>query len=132
VSDSPTATVVLDASALLTYLHLELGGAKVGTLLPNSVMSSVNWSEVVQKALARGVDTTGLASDLNGLGLRIVSFDATDAETAAALWSKTKSLGLSLGDRACLALGLRLDVPIWTADRSWADADVRADVRLVR
>jgi PIN domain nuclease of toxin-antitoxin system len=86
----------------------------------------------MQKALARGIDTVGLRSDLNSLGLRIVSFDAEDGEAAAALWAKTKSFGLSLGDRACLALGLRLNAPIWTADRSWTSVGLNADVQLVR
>jgi PIN domain nuclease of toxin-antitoxin system len=125
-------TVVLDASALLTFLHSEPGWERVGVLLPQAVISSVNWSEVVQKALVRGINTSGLRSDVTALGLKIVSFDAEDGEASAELWSKTKSFGLSLGDRACLALGLKLNASIWTADRSWASVGLNADVRLVR
>ncbi len=111
--------VVLDASALLAYLHGEPGGGHVRPLLDGAAISSVNWSEVVQKSLAHGVDVVGLREELESFGLHIVDFTATDAEDAANLWSHTRQLGLSLADRACLALGRRLGVTVATADHSW-------------
>jgi PIN domain nuclease of toxin-antitoxin system len=69
---------------------------------------------VLQKSLSHGVDITGLREDLEASGLVIVAFDADDAEQAARLWSPGS--GLSLADRACLALGLRHVVPVSTAD----------------
>lgn len=95
-------------------------------------MSSVNWSEVLQKSMARGVTTDGLHDDIIGLGTRIVSFDVEDAEMAAALSPLTRSIGLSLGDRACIALGRRLRLPVLTADRVWETIDVGVEVRTVR
>ena len=112
---------VLDASALLAYLHDEPGADAVDAVLAESLMSTVNWSEVVQKSLERGVDTQGLREDVEALGLRIEAFTGEDAECAARLWPATRKLGLSLGDRACLALGRRLRVPVLTADRAWLD-----------
>ena len=100
---------------MLALLHDEPGGESLRPLLPAAVMPSVNWAEVVQKCVARGVDVDGLRSDLGSLGLRVWTFNADDAEASGRLWSTTKALGLSLGDRACLALGqrhLHLQTPI--------------------
>lgn len=123
---------VLDASALLALLHQEEGSQHVESALRESGISSVNWSEVIQKALARGADIVGLRSDLEALGLRIVAFCAADAETAASLWLKTRQHGFSLGDRACLALGLVHRCPILTADREWGNLDLGVDIQLIR
>ncbi len=73
----------------------------------------------MQKSIARGVDVSGLREDVTALGLHIMPFGAEDAEAAAQLWPATVRLGLSLGDRACIALGQRLQVTILTADQSW-------------
>jgi len=123
---------VLDASALLAMLHDEPGGEGVRPQLPQASISSVNWAEVVQKCLARGVETTGLRTDLEALGLQISPFTSEDAETSGRLWTIRRSLGLSLGDRACLALGLRLSVPVLTADKSWSELHLDIPIQLLR
>lgn len=124
--------LILDASALLAWLQDEPGAASVEDSLPEAAISSINWSEVWQKALAHGVEVAGLRADLEALGLRIVPFDALDAEEAARLWSAGH--GLSLADRACLALGLRYQLPVWTADRAWesAGAVLGVEVKVIR
>jgi PIN domain nuclease of toxin-antitoxin system len=121
---------VLDASALLAWLQDEPGAGLVEAELAAAVMSSVNWAEVLQKSLAHGVDVVGLRLDLEALGLVILPFDAEDAERSAQLWSPGSSL--SLADRACLALGLRHGLPVWTADRIWTQVAHGAEVRLIR
>lgn len=75
----------MDASALLAYLHSEPGSDIVRRQLPGAVISSVNWSEVLQKAISRGVDTTAMGDDLAAVGATIDPFDAEDAERAAQL-----------------------------------------------
>ena len=115
---------VLDASALLAYLQHERGHAVVEPLLERAAISAVNLSEVLQKALAAGVSTDGLEADLDVAGVRVYPFDAEDAVYAAELWAGTRKLGLSLGDRACLALAKRLQIPAYTADRVWAQVKV--------
>ena len=122
--------VILDASALLAFLQDEPGATVVATELAGGAVSSLNWSEVLQKSLAHGVDVTGLRQDLQALGLVILPFDVDDAEQAARLWSPGS--GLSLADRACLALGLRHGVPVWTADRAWAQTALGAAVHVIR
>ena len=125
-------TAVLDASALLVVLHNETGAATVEPLLDAAVVSSVNWSEVVQKAAARGVDMSRLRDDVEALGVRIATFDADAAEAAAHLWSLTRGAGLSLGDRACLALAGSLGATAVTADQAWADVNAGVSVQLLR
>ena len=125
-------TVVLDASAILAYLQDEPGSEVVDKLLAESVMSSVNWAEVVQKAIAAEVEIEGMLDELQALGLRIESFTPEDGELAGKLWQTTKHAGLSLGDRACLSLGLRLDVPVLTSDRAWSSLDISLDVQIIR
>jgi PIN domain nuclease of toxin-antitoxin system len=123
---------VLDASALLAFPFTEAGESEVLRRSPTSAMSSVNWSEVVQKVHSRGVDTTGLLLDLEELGMRIVPSETSDAERAADLWSVPGGHGLSLGDRACLALAFRLGKPAVTADRVWRDVIAGVVIELVR
>ncbi len=123
-------SVVLDASALLALLQREHGGTEVAGVLTESLISSVNWTEVIQKSMQRGMDTSGVRTDLETAGLKIVGFDADDAEMAARLWQAGSSL--SLADRACLALGIKLGAAVWTADRDWATMETGAVVQVIR
>ena len=125
-------TVVLDASALLAYLQDEPGGEGVDRMLAESVMSSVNWAEVVQKSIAAGVEVDGMLDDLQSLGLRVEPFTLEDGERAGRLWEQTRQAGLSLGDRACLSLGLRLGVAVLTSDRAWARLNLAVNVQIIR
>ncbi len=123
---------VLDASALLAVLNLEAGADQVVPLLDRAAMSAVNWSETVQKTAARGVATQGLRSEVEALGVTIVPFDSRQAEEAATLWPRTASAGLSLGDRACLALAQRETVPAVTADRAWSTVSLDVNEYVIR
>ncbi len=120
------------ASALLAMLQAEAGADRVEALLDGSVVSTVNWTEVIQKAQARGVDTTGLAHELIGAGLQIVSFDLAAAERGGLLWADTWGQGLSLGDRACLAAALERGLPVLTADRAWTELNLGVTVESIR
>lgn len=123
---------VLDASALLAFSHGEEGAGEVGPLLGRSVISSVNWAEVLQRVISAGLEVRGKREDMESLGLQIHSFTAEDAESTARLWSMGRPVGLSMGDRACLSLAQRLGLPAVTADRVWATLDLDVEVRLIR
>ena len=125
-------SVVLDASALLAYLQDEPGGERVRDVLADSVMSSVNWAEVIGKARDERVDTRGLREDLASLGLALEPFSAEQGEIAGRLKERTRRLGLSLGDRACLALGSDRGETVYTADRAWLQLEIGVDVEAIR
>jgi ribonuclease VapC len=110
-------SVVHDASSLLALAFREPGAEVARQALRGSLISSVNWSEFIQKVQGRGGNTTPLASILEKLGLTIVPFAISSAELAASLYPQTKSLGLSLGDRACLALALETSREVYTTTK---------------
>jgi PIN domain nuclease of toxin-antitoxin system len=129
--------VVLDASALLALLNEETGAEEVAGVVTGGDcrMSAVNWSEVLARIpRMEDAERGQLDSLLDSLPqlLAVVAFDEADAGRAAALRAPTERHGLSLGDRACLALALRSQSPVLTADRAWADVDVGVEIRLIR
>jgi len=126
------ARVVLDASALLVLLHDEPGAAEVAEALEEAAVSAVNLSEVVAKLLDAGMPRDEAEDVLGGLGLDVRPFDADSAWAAGSLRARTKAAGLSLGDRACLALAKALGVPALTADRAWAKVPGGVEVKLLR
>lgn len=126
------AGVVLDASAVLAWLRDEPGAEVVGPQLAGAVMSAVNWSETWQKLDQHGVDAESATRRLRSLGLRVEPLTAPDAVAAARLWATTRKAGLSLGDRCCLALAQRLDLPAVTADAAWATLDLVLTVQVIR
>jgi len=124
--------VVLDASSLLAFLHDEPGADQVWSTLPGALVGAVNWSEVVQKSLQRQADITGMRLEFVEAGLLFVPFTPEHAEIAALLWEKTRALGLSLADRACLALAIERQVPVLTADRAWSALRLDLDIQFIR
>ncbi len=126
------ADVVLDASAVLAVLNGESGAAAVWDCLPGAHLSAVNAAEVTAKLVDGGLDAEHAGESLDRLGARIVSFEAADIVPAAQIRAATRSAGLSLGDRACLALARRLGIPAFTADRQWKNVQVHVEVRLIR
>jgi PIN domain nuclease of toxin-antitoxin system len=124
--------VILDASAVLAFLQDEPGGEMVRGLLSRSFISAVNWSEVIQKCVANEVDTVSLWEDMAALGVRLQPYTLAQAEIAGRLWPKTREFGLSLGDRACLALGLQTGYPVITADKVWQNLDINLEIRVIR
>jgi PIN domain nuclease of toxin-antitoxin system len=123
---------VLDASAVVAVAHGESGAEAVEPLVDGSCISTVNWSEVARVCIAVDRDPEALRTVLVDAGCRIVAFAVEDAVAAARLWPSTRAAGLSLADRACLALAHRLGVPAVTADRAWLELDVGVEVIAVR
>ena len=123
---------VLDASALLALLANEPGADEVEKLLDGAAMSTVNLSEVLQKSEQHGIDTEGLEFDLEALGVEYHSFDVTQARATADVWARAPRAGLSLGDRACLALAHSLGGAAVTTDRRWSAAKHGTEVRVIR
>jgi PIN domain nuclease of toxin-antitoxin system len=124
--------LILDASALLAFLHNEPGVERVRIALDSAQVSTVNWAEVLQKSLRRQVDITGMQEEFTEIGMIFEPFTPNQAELAAHLWDKTRQFGLSLADRSCLALAIEKEAAVLTADRAWANLDLGIEIQLVR
>ncbi len=124
---------VLDSSAVLAVI-LEEPGAEVVRALTSSqnVISAVNFEEVRTKLIDRGLRPFEALEAMSKLRLQVEVFTDADAVMASDLRIVTKDAGLSLGDRACLALGQRLGAVVVTADRIWKELQVRVRVELIR
>lgn len=131
-------SAVLDASALLAYLREEPGADVVGEALDQgAAISSANWAEVLSKVAEIGQDPAALAGELRSIGLlgnslMIEPLSEEDCIAIAVLRPQTCTLGFSLGDRACLALGRRLQARILTTDRAWMQLDDAMQVEMIR
>lgn len=125
-------TVVLDASAVLVLLLDEPGADAVAESVPRGVMSAVNLAEVLGKLGDRGVETSGLPDHLAAAGVLFEPMTEQDALVAAELRRRDDGRVLSLADRCCLALALRLSTAVLTADRAWSAVDTGVEVRQVR
>ena len=112
--------MVYDASVLLALVLDEPGTERAMHSLADGVISSVNLAEVMTVLAHRGATAEDLDVLVNDLPLRVEDFTTDDAVLTALLRPDTKALGLSLGDRACLALAQRLSEVALTADRAWA------------
>lgn len=112
---------VLDASAVLAYLYSETGADKVEPLLENSIISRINATEVLTKLVHDGLTIDEAKETFDKLNLEVAEFDEKQSLKAAEIRPLTKHLGLSLGDRCCLALAILKDLPAITADKNWAN-----------
>ncbi len=125
--------VVLDASALIALIKNEKGANIVEGLLGQIIMSSINVSEAAAILLDSKMTLEECQACLLPFISSIMPFDERFAFQTARLKSQTKSKGLSLGDRACIALGIQLQLPIYTADKIWRELNINgADIRLIR
>jgi ribonuclease VapC len=128
---------VLGASGLLAYLHDEEGASEVADALANKgTISAANLAEALSKLAERGADPGDIVAELKKRGLlggllEVEPLTAEDAIAIAEMRSLTRERGLGLGDRACLALGRRLGVPVMTADRAWIEFEEAVGVQVI-
>ena len=127
------ADIVLDASAILTFLQGEKGADVVEDLLPKAAVSANNLAEVVAKLVDRAVPTDHIDQIIAAFDFSVIEVGKDDAIANGLLRSATREVGLSLGDRSCLALAQRLALPVLTTDRAWARLQgLTVEVRLLR
>jgi len=118
------SSFVLDSSAVLAFLNQESGANRAAQFIPSGMISTVNMAEVLTKSVEAGHDVITARKSFDLLSLRLIDFNIEQATKAAELRSQTKHLGLSLGDRSCLALAILEGATAITADRNWKDIAV--------
>ncbi|MBE7380331.1 MAG: type II toxin-antitoxin system VapC family toxin [Leptolyngbya sp. SIO1E4] len=126
------SSAILDASALLALINQESGATAVAETLPIALIGAVNFSEVAAKLITQGLPEDEIREIFSDLHLPVIPFDEQQALRTGLLRVKTKQFGLSLGDRACLALGLEMQCPVLTADRAWAELDIDVEIQVIR
>lgn len=124
-------SVVLDASALIAMLKGERGSAKVASGIAGARVSSVNYAEVVSHFIHAGMPEREVDAMLDPLPLTVVPVDKALAQIAGRLRASTAEAGLSLGDRFCLALARRDELPAWTSDQNWKKVADAVEVKVV-
>lgn len=124
---------VLDASAILALLFKEPGNeALTDAVLEESVVSTVNLAEIQTMMVRRGVGPADAWARAILPAGEIVPFTQEQARVAGSLVVQTRPLGLSLADRACLALALDMKARVYTADRSWKKLNLGVSIHLIR
>ncbi|ATC32877.1 PIN domain-containing protein [Caulobacter vibrioides] len=123
---------VLDSSAILAVSNNEIGAEQAAAALFASKVCSVNLAEVVTKFVEGGAPFDLARRQVEDLALTVIDFDRELAIQAGLLRKTTSHRGLSLGDRACLALAIREKRPVLTADTAWSDLDLPVQVVLIR
>jgi len=125
--------IVLDASAMLAVLNHEPGWEKLTPeMLSNAAGSTVNLAEVQTKLVSRGGQPDEAWEDALSAVHEAVPFTGEQARIAGNLVTQTRLLGLSLGDRACLALGTALHAPVYTTDKSWKNLKIGVRIHVIR
>ena len=123
---------VVDSSVLLAVLQKEASADSFLVADVEVVVSTVNVAEIIGKLILKGASSVGAWNDASRLIDEVVPFSEEQAKVAGALIERTRQHGLSLGDRACLALGKVLELPVYTADRAWASIDAGIEVHVIR
>jgi ribonuclease VapC len=129
--------IVLDSSAILALLHEEPGANKVASIMASSApralqLGAANLAEIVGKSVDAGVASAVVLRLLKDAGVSVEPVTAEDGRIAGSMRAIPGGKQLSLGDRCCLALAIRSDAEVWTADRAWADLDLPVRVQLIR
>lgn len=126
------AEVVVDSSAAMAVLNQEPGGDAIVPLLQGAHTPTLMLAEIATNLVRRGFPDSLIAEMVAGLELTPHDLTPERALGAARMWRETKSFGLSLGDRVCLALAFELRLPVITADRAWVEVGLPLDIRLIR
>jgi PIN domain nuclease of toxin-antitoxin system len=124
--------VVLDASAILAAAHNEPGAGIVLAHVSEAAVSTINLAEAQGKLIQRGLSPSDAWEVALNFCSEVFSFDTAQASVAGGLVASTRSVGLSLGDRACLALAMLLKAPVYTTDRLWKKLHLGVEIRLLR
>lgn len=125
-------SAVVDSSAVLALLQNEAGSATVSQLIDGALLSTVNLTEVHSKLIQKGFPASLSWKGIVSLQCDVCFFTDEQARIAAELIQATKPLGLSLGDRACLALAIERKATVYTTDAAWKKLNLGVEVEVIR
>ena len=125
-------SAVVDSSAVLALLQNEAGSATVSQLIDGALLSTVNLTEVHSKLIQKGFPASLSWKRIVSLQCDVCFFTDEQARIAAELIQATKPLGLSLGDRACLALAIERKATVYTTDSAWKKLNLGVEVEVIR
>ena len=126
------ADVVLDSSTIIAVINNEPGAERVLLVSDGAPVSTLIVAEVASWLVVHDVHEDEVHRFIVDFNLVVHSFHQAQAIAAGLLVTKTRRRGLSLADRACLALALELGMPVLTGDRAWRDLDIGVEVQLFR
>jgi PIN domain nuclease of toxin-antitoxin system len=126
------SVVVFDSSAVLAVIFHEVAGDAIVNRMRGALLSTVNLIEIHTKLLLRGASATLARQQVQAMQCDICSLDAEQAQIASEMIWKTRPFGLSLGDRACLALAIQRKAPVYTADRAWQGLQAGVEINVIR
>src|SRR4029079_7517359 len=108
------------------------GGDTVTPYIPSAIISAVNMVEVISYMVNRGMDASEVKALVRDLTIEVIPFDNQQAFIAGEMILKTKQKGLSLADRACLALTTVKKLPVLTGDKVWGELNLDIEIKLIR
>jgi PIN domain nuclease of toxin-antitoxin system len=123
---------VFDSSAVLAVILNEPGSQKVVSILEGGLLSTVNLAEVHTRLLQRGAAADHAWNRIFSLQCEVCFFSDEQARIAAELMAVTRPFGLSLGDRACLALAIQRKATVYTTDRAWKNLSLGIEIEVIR
>jgi ribonuclease VapC len=123
---------VLDASAIIAVLRREPGNERVHAIRESAFVSTVNVAEARSKLSDYGMSIDEVDRALALLSVREMQFTVGQARLSGILRESTRSKGLSLGDRACIALAMEKGAVAMTTDSAWVHADLPVAVEMLR
>ncbi|NEZ65128.1 PIN domain-containing protein [Leptolyngbyaceae cyanobacterium CCMR0082] len=124
--------VVIDSSALLAFWKEESGWQNVEAYEGKCLISAVNAAEVISTLIKNGVQPIKAKAAVDEFVTDIISYDDEQAYTTGQFITEGKKIGLSLGDRACLSLGMQKHLPVLTGDTIWEKAKLDVEIILFR
>jgi PIN domain nuclease of toxin-antitoxin system len=125
-------SAVLDSSAVLAVLFDEPGGASVTDLFSGGLLSAVNLAEILTKLKQGGWETGFAWSRILNMGFEVCPYESEQARLTSELIDQTRPFGLSLGDRACLALAMQRKATVYTTDQVWKKLDLGIEIEVIR
>ncbi|MGB6744943.1 MAG: type II toxin-antitoxin system VapC family toxin [Terracidiphilus sp.] len=128
----PSRVCVFDSSALLAVLLGERGGDLVIPILEGGLLSTVNLVEVHTRMVSLGAAAPHAWDSILNFQCEICPLSETQARIAAELVTATRPFGLSLGDRACLALAIERNAKVYTTDRAWKNLNLGIELEVIR